>query len=337
MPQCVPQVEPTSGSGQRGVKGFTLIELLVVIAIIAILVALLLPAVQQAREAARRTACKNKLKQLGLALHNYHDTHSVFPPGGIARGAANCTSGADDNGFSWTVMILPFMEESARYDNFNPDLPVRSYRTHAVGSVAAIAHNDTEWARPNDQYRCPSDPGARSGINGINYLGVQGGGEYADFGKHSNSNSTDRNVIYDNGVLFMNSNISMASIIDGTSNVFLVGESKYPITIDGSRNATTIGWASSLNLASNSCHPSVMAAAWRQINYDNRSGSSRYGWTSRDARDISSTTFSSFHTGGCQMVMADGSVHFVNENMNLQVFQQLGIRNDRQPTGGFGQ
>lgn len=93
--------------------GFTLIELLVVIAIIAILIALLLPAVQQAREAARRTQCKNNLKQLGLALHNYHDTHSVFPPGLLGR----CTT--PDLNASGLVMLLPYIEQNNLYSQFN--------------------------------------------------------------------------------------------------------------------------------------------------------------------------------------------------------------------------
>jgi len=104
-------------------RGFTLIELLVVIAIIAILVALLLPAVQQAREAARRSSCKNNLKQLGIALHNYHDTHSVFPPGWMHPGisATGTASGDNDLGvWSWSTMVLPYVEQSAVYDALQP-------------------------------------------------------------------------------------------------------------------------------------------------------------------------------------------------------------------------
>ncbi|MFG0295400.1 MAG: DUF1559 domain-containing protein, partial [Maioricimonas sp. JB045] len=102
-------------------RGFTLIELLVVIAIIAILVALLLPAVQQAREAARRSQCKNNLKQIGLALHNYHDTHGSFPPGYIARyvSATDPASAETGPGFAWGTMILPFLDQSPTYNQLN--------------------------------------------------------------------------------------------------------------------------------------------------------------------------------------------------------------------------
>ena len=98
--------------------GFTLIELLVVIAIIAILVALLLPAVQQAREAARRSSCKNNLKQLGLALHNYHDVHRVFPPAQL-RGRNSSTGIEYGNAASWGAMLLPFIEQAPLYDQMN--------------------------------------------------------------------------------------------------------------------------------------------------------------------------------------------------------------------------
>ena len=100
-------------------KGFTLIELLVVIAIIAILVALLLPAVQQAREAARRSSCKNNLKQIGLALHNYHDVHNVLPPGYLRY--ANSASTWSGPGWGWGVMILPQIEMTGMYDALRID------------------------------------------------------------------------------------------------------------------------------------------------------------------------------------------------------------------------
>ena len=146
-----------TASRQR-VKGFTLIELLVVIAIIAILVALLLPAVQSAREAARRSECKNKLKQLGLALHNYHDTHSVLP--GNAVGCVKHTDGTTTNcweGWSGLSMCLPFMDQEALYNNLNFD------RYWYTGSATVPAFgNNQYWARTMiPSLLCPSDPDAR--------------------------------------------------------------------------------------------------------------------------------------------------------------------------------
>jgi prepilin-type N-terminal cleavage/methylation domain-containing protein len=106
---------------RRGRSAFTLIELLVVIAIIAILIALLLPAVQQAREAARRSTCKNNLKQIGLGLHNYHSVHNIFPQGKVVRGSGGvlaypgCPGWINGSGFSWRVMLLPMMDQAPLY------------------------------------------------------------------------------------------------------------------------------------------------------------------------------------------------------------------------------
>lgn len=314
--------------------GFTLIELLVVIAIIAVLIALLLPAVQQAREAARRATCKNKMKQLALALHNYHETHSVFPSGGIALslpqpGDCPCPNGLENNGLSWSVMITPFLDDAPRYALFNPNVATRSYQTWAFGD--SRLGNEAEWIRPNPNYQCPSDPGAMSSVNNINYLGVQGGGTTRVCAGSAVSNN---NGLFTNGMLYLNSRTRMADVLDGTSAVFLVGESKYAITPQGSRNASVIGWASSTRLDS-SCHPGVLAAAWLQINSIPGSGGSRMGWGTRDARDYSSALFGSMHIGGCHMAMADGSVHFFSENMDLATYRQLSIRNDGLPLGGF--
>ncbi len=326
-------------------RGFTLIELLVVIAIIAILIALLLPAVQQAREAARRATCKNKLKQLALALHNYHDTHSAFPSGGIAitSGVAlpsgttiDCVCNQDigalaNNGLSWTVMLLPFVEEAPRYNSFNANVRTRSYQTWPAGD--ARLGNEPAWILPNQNYQCPSDPGSGGGYNNICYLGVQGGGTVR---RCSGTAVSNNNGLFDNGVLYLNSKTNFRDITDGTTNVFLIGESKYAITPTGSRNASVIGWATSTRL-DNSCHPGVLAAAWLQINSIPGSGSSRAGWGTRDARDYSSALFGSHHIGGCHMAMADGSVHFLSENMDLALYRQMAIRNDGLPIGGFSQ
>ena len=123
--------------------GFTLIELLVVIAIIAILVALLLPAVQQAREAARRTSCKNTLKQFALALHNYHDQHRVFPPGQIA--AYTAWNNRPGSGFSWGAMLLPYLEQNGIYDSLNFNVRVSD------------TPNDPFTGMSFGMLKCPSD------------------------------------------------------------------------------------------------------------------------------------------------------------------------------------
>ncbi len=145
-------------------RGFTLIELLVVIAIIAVLVALLLPAVQQAREAARRSACKNNMKQIGLALHNYHDTHSSFPPGYISdRPATNNSSWCRSSGpfpssvqwAPWTVLILPFLDQAPVYNQMNFDIPFQA--TSNKMDTSTINYQLVQDASPMTVYQCPSD------------------------------------------------------------------------------------------------------------------------------------------------------------------------------------
>ncbi|MEM7812253.1 MAG: DUF1559 domain-containing protein [Planctomycetota bacterium] len=175
-------------------RGFTLIELLVVIAIIAILVALLLPAVQQAREAARRTACKNNLKQLGLAVHNYYDVHSVMPPGwmiqgpgGSGGGGGATTDGRDfDAGFclipniaishaawAWSVYLLPQLEQPATYELFNPgDVSASTLNNGTIPNVGSTADFREAMATPLGVFRCPSDPAPVTN----DMLGIQGGG-----------------------------------------------------------------------------------------------------------------------------------------------------------------
>ncbi|MEM1062518.1 MAG: DUF1559 domain-containing protein, partial [Planctomycetota bacterium] len=160
----------------RGRAGFTLIELLVVIAIIAIIVALLLPAVQQAREAARRTACKNNLKQLGLACHNYHDVYNTLPPGWIAQGETNGVSFDFPNGkslrdicsqnyvndatacWSWTAYILPYIEETQAYEALAPGDNRAQNATADIGTPPTPNYVET-LQRPIDSFRCPSDAG----------------------------------------------------------------------------------------------------------------------------------------------------------------------------------
>lgn len=321
----------------RNDKGFTLVELLVVIAIIGILVGLLLPAVQQAREAARRIQCTNQVKQIGLALHNYHDTHRCFPPGGIVaekvtRGLGDtwCNSGAATQGAPWTVLILPFMEQGARYDQYDFNLPLSASYTSQVPSSSP---NRPLWYDANANYQCPSDPSSGADVNNLSYFGVQGGGSSSEvncFGGNSN-------VFFVNGVMYANSNSKFRDITDGTTNTFLVGESKYHLTEAGTTSTFYFSWASSIRLGSGATmpHPATLAGTYEPINSRIPTGSKPVGST--DSRNGYSRLFGSFHPGGCNMLMGDASVNFMSETMDLDIYRQLGIRNDALPIGGFDQ
>jgi len=155
-------------------QAFTLIELLVVIAIIAILIALLLPAVQQAREAARRTQCKNNLKQIGLALHNYHDTHGRFPPTQIMVHYSGPNNSAPvPRNHTWVSMILPYLEQSALYSSINFSAPMWNQATSSFQTTAA---GQTIVSQKIPTLQCPSDPGFSGGISihGLSHMNYAG-------------------------------------------------------------------------------------------------------------------------------------------------------------------
>lgn len=215
-------------SRQSSRHGFTLVELLVVIAIIGILVALLLPAVQAAREAARRMSCSNNLKQIALAIHNYHDTHKVFPPirgGQLVNGGTQpfgatvtsypgCPGWFNSTAWSWRALILPFVEQQPLYDTINFST-IRD--TTCYSSQPA-------WTGPTDPnqvvipgYICPSESWSQVGSNApTNYAGI--------WGSDANAFNSNRSRL---GVFGMGSTVTsvpMASILDGTSNTAMVGE-----------------------------------------------------------------------------------------------------------------
>jgi len=324
-------------------RGFTLIELLVVIAIIAILVALLLPAVQQAREAARRSSCKNNLKQIALALHNYHDTHSVMPSAVIVRnyvdGTCNPTlSGFDNAGPNWMVMILPYMEEMSRYDAFNFDIhftPIFRIVDGAIVPYSGSSNaNAVEQNRPLSKYQCPSDPRSGSQTANSNYFAVMGGGPRptqsasAQGTMPCTANAAGR-VFFNNGMFFINSSKRFRDMVDGTSNVFMVGESIYMNTRE-MRTTAFNTWASGPHISStNWVMHSATAAMTDQIN--------SAAFPTGGSWDIDGRLFGSMHKGGCHMAMGDGSVHFVSENANITLLRQLAAREDGLPVGGFEQ
>jgi len=315
--------------------GFTLVELLVVIAIIGILIALLLPAVQSAREAARRTQCSNNLKQITLAIHNYHSAHKSFPPGGITKiPKSTClldcqTSGnrATWGGANWAVMILPYLEDTARYDLYD-----------FSGSFSALywvpgSTNFSVQFQPNPKFQCPSDPNSRPEICNTNYFGCQGGGAtYLCAG----SGGVFPRVCFHNGIFHNNSSFRISHVADGTSNVFLVGETKYCPHPDGHATGAYASWDSALRIYPGTVYPFPLGlcAAMEAIN-------SAEWPTWNPSRtftgDVASSTFGSLHPGGCHFGMADGSVHFISETIDMALYRGLGAREDGFPVGGFDQ
>ncbi|UUO06780.1 DUF1559 domain-containing protein [Blastopirellula sp. J2-11] len=309
-------------------RAFTLVELLVVIAIIGVLIALLLPAIQQAREAARRMDCTNRLKQIGLALHNHHDAKGNFPAG--VRNAKNLTytssswctgTGVDaDAREPWSVAILPYLEQINRYELFDVNAAFTTTENRP-GSTG----NHAQFKRNNPAFQCPSDPGTRDDWATTSYFGVQGGGTASE---ESCSNQSGNRVFYRNGILHFNSKSKFRDIVDGTSNTLMVGETKYSLTPTGRDDGIYTSWASGTKTDNFGC-PWVLAAARDQINSNPKVG------LTDDTLNVMSKLFGSYHPGGCHFLLGDGSVHFLSETIDLNLYRQLGKLDDQLPTGGF--
>ncbi len=297
-------------------KGFTLIELLVVIAIIAILIALLLPAVQQAREAARRTECKNNLKQMGLALHNYHDTFGTFPPGWIGVDAGMASAHEGVNGAGWGTMILPYLDQSPLFGRFNPNVGIED------------PLNDPFRLQTLTVFRCPSDPQPdrfaidEEGSPGTvicelpiaNYVGAFGTVELHDCeNTPGTAPVTAAGQCIGDGVFYHNSRVNFRDITDGTSNTFMIGERK---TNDA------LGWYSTW----------VGRVAEGEEAFQRILGSFDHTPNSPVAHF---DDFSSHHVGGAQFVLADGHVRFVSENINELVYQAVSTIRGGEIVGEF--
>ena len=317
---------------RRHQHGFTIIELLVVIAVIAVLVALLLPAVQAARESARRTQCKNNLKQLGLALHNYHDRSLMFPPGAVilrspgAAGAgdgslASPTTGGYDmiwrasNGIdrcqSWMVQIIPFLEYKNLYEQWNFSADVKTNQFGLGGERLADKNLNA--------FLCPSRPeGKHNGIMFQNWAGgfTDYGGCFGAGNLAINSSSirtmyygadpnSARGTIYNNGgVFYGNSNTSIRDIRDGTSMTILTGEVQ---RLNGGTVPTTSidGWAVG-------GLPTLFSTF--DTNVQTKAG----------INGLQRETAGSDHRGGAHFGFADGTIRFLTENMDLTIYNALG-------------
>ena len=278
-------------------RAFTLIELLVVIAIIAILIALLLPAVQQAREAARRTQCRNGLKQLGLALHNYHDVHNVMPPSMIYGPRPQ------SRWWSWHVMILPQMEQSALYQSLDLNIDGLFSPNAAV--------NDPYTSRLLPMLLCPSDvsngvyesPNLDVRLDTTNFIGCRGSERYPERG---------------NGVFpERNKSTRFRNITDGTSNTIMVGERP----TEGNR--VTPWWAAAAGYDAHGLGDQVMDSS--EGLYAGTPGSvgvdGRHWW--------------SLHIGGTQFLLGDGSARFVGNSIDHNTLLKLSDSGDGEVVGEF--
>ncbi|TWT61514.1 DUF1559 domain-containing protein [Rubinisphaera italica] len=321
-------------------QGFTLIELLVVIAIIAILVALLLPAVQQAREAARRSSCKNNLKQIGLAMHNYHDTHRVFPPGLVM---VDCRPGVNEGNHrhtgrhpSWGFYLLPFLEEAAIYDIQDFRMSGSCPSGGAPGGLGILDAPSNANATNNtlDSFSCPSDTKPSRGKGGF------GTSSYAANRGNTNRGGQTTGLQMDEttGMFWVNSNTRMRDITDGTSSTIMVGEVSWKQYYNWTN-------ANNSNLAQGALWPGVPTMkfdplALRDVNAPRPINLSRPYTGAGTGPSNDNDGFGSFHQGGAQFVFADGSVHFLSENINSQAsplgtYQKLGIKNDGLVVGEF--
>ena len=342
---------------RSGRKAFTLIELLVVIAIIAILIALLLPAVQQAREAARRTQCKNNLKQIGLALHNYHDVFNSFPLSVSALNTAypGCSSWIVSRGWSFRVAILPYIEQAAVYQQLEPD---RYGHSGCTGAIPANSAADRARRSVLTAYLCPSDdmPNLVGGIAGTNYAAAVRARGDANHGATAQDNTTlDMGAITRYGT-------SMKTFKDGTSNTITVGEvyrgkrftrvEGGPVSEDRRRCrdwAESTGWC---QINAGVRRDAALVSATNPFGYvgsaDDTGGGNYPSRVINDKRDdkVSWTDsvnggvqgarpMSSLHTGGAQALLGDGSVRFISDNINSFVVAYLFGTGDGQVIGEF--
>ncbi len=308
---------------QRSARAFTLIELLVVIAIIGILVAMLLPAVQAAREAGRRMRCSNNLKQLGLAMHLYHDSNKSFPPGFMAVNHMGEISG----GWAWGVFLMPFIEQCPLQDRLSP-----SYYTlsQVITDPALLPMLQMDLSI----FHCPSSPmeklrefkGGGQLVATANYTCCRGYFNYSGGAHLTKAND---------GVLYACSGTRMTDILDGTSNTICLGER----TVFPANAGTPDKWPSWCGPGGLGIGSTVSSCVSVPINHP-----------------TNIHAFSSHHPGGSMFVFGDGAVHFLAESIDFRnagidagnagnhsdlcraaaakqvgLYQLLGVRNDNQP------
>lgn len=311
--------------------GFTLVELLVVIAIIGVLIALLLPAVQQAREAARRMTCSNHEKQLGLALHNYHDTHLVFPPGVFAAGLNSGMSTFPRN-MSWMPVILPFLEQAPLHDQLSAYMKTR----------ASSDFPTTLMDTPIDTLSCPSDPN-RGQTGEVHNPSNQDPPPDYDDGFHGNyllcHGTEEITTTTDNaasGMFYYLSKTNFSSLTDGTSNTVMAAEILLvPSNVSGKRDWRGRYYrAEHLSSIFSTLLPPNTTASDKCRTCEGSPTSPSYAPCTQST-DTQVIYARSQHPGGVMTLMGDASVQFVPETIDTITWNRLGTRSGGEVTGDF--
>ena len=287
-------------------RGFTLIELLVVIAIIAILIGLLLPAVQKVREAAARSTCQNNLKQMALGLHNYHDVNNALPSGYLYRG------GNGKCNYGWAVLIMPFIEQQNFYNQLDP-IKIPLYNRYKSGASAT----DKQLLQTTFKvYRCPSDtgPDLAQSINFgssnhfrvalSNYVGCSGWSTPYPIKAQDSG-----------GMLYGNSKVKLTDATDGTTNTIMLSERRYR----NDHAATWLGTGRNDSYGNTGTLRTLFRAAFTM----------NFNYAAAGSPENAGKGWSSEHTGGVNVALADGSIRFLSDRTNASsILNPMSLRSD---------